>query len=277
MDDSVGLLNFKLPNMVPHPSIMMIGKTGTGKSYIVRSIIHYYRNIIPAGMIISETEQLDPFFKYFFPDLYIHYEVSPALLRKILKRQSIMLKKNQRKKVQGLKVNAKAILIMDDCFAKRKQWCNDETVDSLLMNGRHYWITYVLTSQAPLGLRQEIRFNFNYIFLLAEISMITKKKLWENYAGIFPNFQSFDLVFKKCTNNFSAMVIDNRKQSGDIKDKIFWYKAPKVKFMFGDNKFRKIHDDYYDKEYMERKKDNNCDILGNIKKNPKIDIFKINN
>ena len=246
------LLEFKLEKMVIDPSIVMIAKRGSGKSYITRNIIYHYRHI-PGGVVIAPTDRMNAFYKYFFPDLYIHYDIKETILQKILIRQSMMIEKSRIKKKQGKKVDPSGILIMDDCLSKKKSWAKDESIMEILMNGRHYRLTYILTMQTPLGITPDLRLNFDYIFLLKEDSTINKKKLWDNYASMFPTVYAFERVFVKCTEDYRSMVIDNRKPSDNIQEKVFWFKAEKKKFSFGSKTFKALHKKYYDPTFMARK------------------------
>lgn len=271
------ILEFELKNMVKDPSIVMIAKRGSGKSYVTRDIIYHYRRI-PVGAVIAPTDRMNSFFKPFFPDLYIHYEINADVIKKILMRQSIMIDKERDKKKKGRKVDPSAILIMDDCLSQKKTWAKDQCIIEILMNGRHYRLTYILTMQTPLGITPDLRLNFDYIFLLKEDSAINKKKLWENYASMFPTLAAFERVFSKCTENHRSMVIDNRRPSDNIQEKVFHFKAEEQKFSFGSKEFRNFHDKYYDRQYNKRKNNaflNAEDIFGKKRKNTndiKVDI-----
>lgn len=264
------LFEFKLENMVSDPSIVMIAKRGSGKSFITRDIIYHYRHI-PGGIVIAPTDRLNSFYKYFFPDLYIHYEAKPILFQKILARQYKMIEKMNKRneknniiineaKKKGIKlrhdeiktIDPSSILIMDDCLASKGAWAKDQSIMEILMNGRHFKLTYILTMQTPLGIGPDLRLNFDYVFLLKEDSYINKKKLWDNYASIFDNIHAFTKVFAVCTADHKCMVVDNRKPGDKISDKIFWFKAQERKFSFGSKHFKDIHRKYYDPNFMER-------------------------
>jgi len=209
---------FDPSSMVPQPSICIIAKRGRGKSFLIKDLL--YQLNIPCGTIISPGDRMNSFYKYFFPDSYINYDLTDELLKNVLLRQSIMIE-NKR---SGSDIDPSATLVMDDCLSK-KCWCNNENMLAILMNGRHYKLTYIISMQTPLGITPDIRLNFDYVFLLREDSMINKKKLWDNYASVFPTFASFEKVFNKCTENYSCLVIDNKKPCDDLQNKIFWYKA----------------------------------------------------
>lgn len=250
--DKFQIHGFRLESMKNDATICMIAKRGTGKSYIVRDILYHYRHI-PAGAVISPTDRLNPFFKNFFPDLYIHYEINSILLKKIMLRQTLMIEKSKQKKSIGKKIDPSSILVMDDCLARRKTWAKDETIMEIMLNGRHYRLTYILTMQTPLGIDPTLRLNFDYVFLLRETTTINRKKLWDNYAGVFPTLSTFIKVFEKCTEDHKAMVVDNRSTETSINKTIFWFKAKERRFTFGSKKFLELHKKYYDPNYLRRK------------------------
>lgn len=268
------ILEFTLDSMVSDPSIVMIAKRGSGKSVVTRDILYHYRKM-PGGVVIAPTDRMNSFYKYFFPDLYIHYDITEILLKKILTRQSLMIEKMKEKKKKGLKVDPSSVLVMDDCLARKRSWAKDESIMEILMNGRHYKLTYILTMQTPLGITPDLRLNFDYVFLLKEDSTINKKKLWDNYASMFETLHAFEKVFSKCTENYCCMVIDNRKPSDNIQDKVFWFKAEfNRKFTFGSKEFVELHKKYYDPEFMIKKNkallDNNNMLR--VKRKNQIDV-----
>jgi hypothetical protein len=246
------ILEFKLSQMVPFAAIVMIAKRGTGKSFVTRDVIYHLRHL-PGGVVIAPTDRMNSFYKFFFPDLYIHYDIKETILKKILVRQSMMIEKERDKKKQGKKVDPSGILIMDDCLAKKKSWAKDENILEILMNGRHYKLTYILTMQTPLGITPDLRLNFDYVFLLKEDSAINKKKLWDNYASMFDTLTAFNKVFGECTKDYCVMVIDNRKPADNIQEKVYWFKAKERKFCFGSKTFKNLHKKYYDPNFMRKK------------------------
>lgn len=248
------IFEFQLPKLCIDPCIVMIAKRGSGKSWISRDLIHHFRKI-PGGVVIAPTDRMNPFYKHFFPDLYIHYDIKDSLLKKILLRQMIMKEKSNEKKKKGLKVDPSGLLIMDDCLSRKKSWAKDESILEILMNGRHYKLTYLLTMQTPLGITPDLRLNFDYFFLLKENSSINLEKLYKNYASIFSSYNEFEKVFKICTADYKCMVIDNREQKNNIEELVFWFKAKDRNFQFGSEGFKEMHKKYYDPGFMRRQID----------------------
>ncbi len=259
--DSLPIRQFKLQDMVENPSIIMIAKRGSGKSWIVRAIMMHF-NKIPCGVVIAPTDRMNSFYNDFFPDTYIHYEYQSSIITKILDRQTQMIDKQKSKKAQGINIDARTYIIMDDCLGDKKSWVRDPPILELLFNGRHYQIMYILTMQFPLGITPELRTNFDYIFLLKADFISEQKKLFDHYAGMFPTFDAFRQVFNELTGNFGAMVIDNRRKAANPLERLFFYRAPdlsKTKCMMGGKQFQKYHNNNYDKDW--RKKKSNYDFV----------------
>ena len=252
----IPISEFSLDEMSAHPSIVMIAKRGSGKSWLARAILQKYKDI-PVGVIISPTEIDNPFYSKFFPQSFIYHEYNSQIIKKILLRQKKIIKKaNEREQSGKPPIDPRIIIIMDDCLASKGSWARDPLIHDLLFNGRHRQIMYILTMQFPLGIIPELRSNFDYIFLLADDQISNLRRIWEHYAGVFPDFYSFRQVFKQLTDNYGSMVLKNRGVGGSLFDKIAFYKAPNLESLtlnFGCNQFKTYHDKNYDSEWDEKK------------------------
>ncbi len=280
MEGKMKINEFKLDEMCINPSIVMVAKRGSGKSWITREIIYRFSDI-PAGVIISQTEKDNPFYSTFFPDSFIYYAYDRKLIERILKRQKYINKKAREKKEESKIIDPRLLLVMDDCLASKGEWARDPLIADLLMNGRHRKITYILTMQFPLGITPELRANFDYVFLLADDTISNLKRIYDHYAGIFQSFNAFRQVFSQLTENFGAMVIINRgNRQNNLTNKIGFFKATNldnVELKFGCRQFRKYHDKNYDKDWEEKYDDLGLGANEMPEKKQKINIRKIYN
>ena len=216
----VQLRKFDINEIKDDKVVVLIGKRETGKSFLCRDIL-YHHSDIPVGQVISGTEMANQFYQQIIPKLFIHEEYQPEIIANILKRQKIMIEKN-RSKAQ----DPRAFLILDDCLYDNT-WVKDKNVRSMFMNGRHYKLLFIITMQYALGIPPNLRTNIDYIFILRENYVSNRKRLYEHYAGMFPNFDMFCQVMDQCTENFECLVINNNAQSNKLTDQVFWYKADK--------------------------------------------------
>ena len=200
---------------------VILGKRGTGKSYLVRDIMYHHRDI-PAGVVISGTEVANRFFSHFIPPLFIHDKYNSAILSNFMKRQKKMKKRINNGEEN---IDPRAFLIFDDCLSSKGAWRKDENVHAVFMNGRHYDIFYLLTMQYPLGILPDLRTNIDFTFIFRENIMSNRLRIYEHYCGVFNTFEIFCSTLDQCTENYECLVVDNNVKSNKIEDQVFWYKA----------------------------------------------------
>ena len=217
-------IEFK-PNENKGPVVVLIGRRDTGKSYLVKDLLYYHQDI-PIGTVISGTEAGNGFYSEHVPKLFIHEEYNTAIIENVLKRQKSVLKhlKKEKESNRSVSMDPRTFCILDDCLFDAT-WTKDKLMRLLFMNGRHWKIMLVITMQYPLGIPPNLRTNIDYVFILREPYINNRKRIWENYAGMFPTFESFCQVMDQCTENYECLVIDNNAKSNKLQDQIFWYKA----------------------------------------------------
>jgi len=240
------------PNENKGPVVVLIGRRDTGKSFLVRDLL-YYQQSIPIGTVISGTEEGNGFYSSHVPKLFIHGEYNSGIIENVLKRQKQVLKevKNEMETKRRTTIDPRTFLILDDCMYDAS-WTRDKMMRLLFMNGRHWKIMLVITMQYPLGIPPNLRTNIDYVFILREPYIANRKRIYENYAGMFPTFESFCQVMDQCTENYECLVINNNAKSNKLQDQIFWYKAdPHGNFKLGSKEFWEISKNMGDGEAEE--------------------------
>lgn len=96
------------------------------------------------------------------------------------------LSESEQYAIKYVDFNPSLLLIMDDCQAQIAEWIKDPTVAKLFYQGRHNWITTILTMQSDTGkpgLPPGIRRNtFNNFFTDPNVAM----SFFGNAANAFP-------------------------------------------------------------------------------------------
>ena len=226
------------------PVVVLIGRRDTGKSYLVRDLLYFHQDV-PIGTVISGTEAGNGFYSSHVPKLFIHDEYNTAIIENILKRQKLVLKqvKKEMENYKRSNIDPRAFVILDDCLYDNT-WTRDKMMRLLFMNGRHWKIMLIITMQYPLGVPPNLRTNIDYVFILREPYLANRKRIYENYAGMFPTFESFCQVMDQCTENYECLVINNNAKSNKLQDQIFWYKAEsRPDFKLGSKEFWEISKD----------------------------------
>tara|TARA_B100001142_G_scaffold327519_1_gene385337 strand:+ start:1803 stop:2636 length:834 start_codon:yes stop_codon:yes gene_type:complete len=254
-------ITFK-PNENQGPVIVLIGRRDTGKSFLVRDLLYYHQDI-PIGTVISGTEAGNGFYGKIVPKLFIHDEYNSAIIENILKRQKMVMKQ-MKKEIDNYgksNIDPRAFVILDDCLYDNS-WAREKLMRLLFMNGRHWKIMLVITMQYPLGVPPNLRTNIDYTFILREPYLTNRKRIYENYAGMFTTFESFCQVMDQCTENYECLVISNNAKSNKLEDQIFWYKATgHGEFKLGSKEFWELskdlgsddEDDQYDPQSFKKK------------------------
>lgn len=222
--------------------IIFLGKRNTGKSFLVRDILFYQRDI-PIGTVISPTEAANQFYGNMVPGLFIHDEYTPQLVENVVKRQKLIKKKMDKEVMMYGKcsIDKRSFLILDDCLYDGC-WKRDKNIRYLFMNGRHISVFLCITMQYPLGVPPDLRTNVDYTFILRENNYGNRRRIYENYCSIFPTFEMFCTVMDSVTDGYGCLVIDNTSRSNKLEDNVFWYVAEDhPNFTVGSKEFWLIH------------------------------------
>jgi len=266
-------ISFKA-NEAKGPVVVLIGRRDTGKSFLVRDLLYYHQEI-PIGTVISGTEEGNGFYGKMVPKLFIHNEYNTAIIENILKRQKTVLKqiKKEMETFKRSTIDARAFVILDDCLYDNT-WSRDKMMRLLFMNGRHWKIMLIITMQYPLGVPPTLRTNIDYVFILREPYIANRKRIYENYAGMFPTFESFSQVMDQCTENYECLVINNNSKSNKLQDQVFWYKADSHNdFKLGSKEFWDLSKDYKSDDEEDKYDPSNVKKRG---QGPKINVKKTN-
>ena len=209
------------------PMIVVIGKKDTGKSFLVRDILYNTQHDFPVGTVISGTEVANEFFQHMVPSKFIHDKYSPQIVMNVIKRQmNVKQNRNKAKNSAGgnSSIDPRAFLILDDCLYD-SSWIKEESTRYVFMNGRHIDMMTIITMQYPLGITPNLRTNVDFVFILRENILGNRRRIYENYAGMFPTFEMFCTFMDQCTENYECLVICNNVSSNKLEDQVFWYKA----------------------------------------------------
>lgn len=244
------LSKFDISKIESDKVIVFIGKRETGKSFLVRDLL-YYNQDLPVGTVISGTEGANQFYSKIMPSIFIHGEYSDHIITNYVSRQKKIVKAhNAEKNNYGQSnIDPRAFIILDDCLYD-PSWVRSKDIRALFMNGRHYKSMFIITMQYALGIPPNLRTNIDYVFLLRENIVSNRKRLYEQYAGMFPNFDYFQQVMDQCTEDYECLVIHNNAKSNKLQDQVFWYKADSHDdFQLGHPECWKLHNANYNPDH----------------------------
>lgn len=266
------------PNTSSGPVIIMIGPRGTGKSWLIRDLL-YFQQRVPAVTVISGTEEGNGFYGPLVPRKFVHNEYDSAIIQSVLLRAKKAIKAIKRERIASGRstIDPRMLVVIDDCLYDDK-WTRDVLMRCLFMNGRHWHLMVVIALQYSLGIPPILRANIDYVFLLRNNVRRDREKLYNNFAGMFHNFDAFCQVMDQCTSNYECLVIHNTSKSNNLFDQVFYYKAkPRPDFrlcapeLWIDNDQYESDDDEAEEEYDPSK----ASAKGGRGKGPKLNVNRV--
>lgn len=217
--------------------------TVTHNTTLITSLLYEKRNIFPSAVIMSGTEDSNGHYKKIVPSTFVFNKLDEKKIQNFITRQKIAKKHL---------INPWSILLLDDCTDDPKIF-NKPLFQGIFKNGRHWKTLFLISLQYCMDVKPVIRTNVDGVFILRESNLRNRRSLWENYAGIIPDFSMFCAIMDQLTDNYTALYIHNQIQSNKLEECIFWYKAKPVpdNFRLGSKDFWKFHYNRYDPTYTD--------------------------
>ncbi len=224
---------------------VVIGKPSTGKSRLIDSLLYSKKHIVPVGEVYSGTEDSNGFYCQKLPSLFVYPKLDVNQVIKFKERQKI---------AKSYLENPWAVQIIDDC-TDNPAILRSPLFHDYYKNGRHWKMLHFLSLQYSMDIPPVIRTCIDGTFILRETTRQNRERLWKNYSGCIDSFADFNDIMDQVTNDYTALFINNRVQSNNIEDVVFYYKAdldriPKG-WKFGCDDFWEFHYKRSDPNYTE--------------------------
>lgn len=194
--------------------VFIIGKRNTGKSVLMKDLLHQMPRPDFVLAMAPTTDSLD-MFREFLPECCIFDHFAQDRLDALVQVQKDLVARGKRRHV---------LVILDDCLYQ-KNVLKSTSMRHIFMNGRHDHISLMCAAQYLMDIEPALRNNIDYLFSMRESAQVNRRKLFQYYFGTFNRFDDFEKVFAACTNDYKAIVLDNTCSSTGVGDSVRWYRA----------------------------------------------------
>lgn len=200
---NIQVRNFNPERIKSNSIVFFIGRRNSGKSVCLRHIMSFHPSI-KTGTVVSSTETAD----FWTASTTIYTTLDETTISKFIEVQS--------RKCQN------AFLVLDNCY-----WTTwEDNIKHLLMNARQYQAFILITMPYPHNVPPYVPVCVDYVFIFRCTNKRDKKRIYAQYAGMFPSFDVFSYFMDQCTEDFECIVIDNTVASNKLEDQVFRFKVP---------------------------------------------------
>ena len=215
----------------------------TGKSTLIKALLHSKKHIFPVGMAMSGSEDSNHCYREIMPSTFVYNEYDEDRIKDFIKRQKLAS--------QHLS-NPWAAIILDDCTDDPRIF-NKPLQQAMYKKGRHWKMFYILSLQYAMDVKPSIRTNVDGIFILREPLLKNREALYKNYASIIPDFTTFCELMDQLTDDYCALYIHNATQTNDWFDCVFYWKAPLVPkgWKLGCPEYWEFHQARFNEDYTD--------------------------
>ena len=209
------LKRFNPKSIKPNPVILIVGKRGSGKTVLVKDIVRHLKNRFDIAVAIAGTSASAEMFQEFIPDALIYNTVQTHVIEKMVDLAKVVKDHNKKREF---------LLLMDDCMYVKGLMRNG-VFREIHMNGRNFGFSEIISAQYVMDMETDLRSQVDYVFVFQENIRANRERLWKYFFGIFDTFEEFSTTLRKCTQNYECLVIDQRVNTGNIEDMLYYYKA----------------------------------------------------
>jgi len=204
-------------------TIVAVGKRRTGKTWVFRNLMYLMKDKFKAGIVISQTDDLNKFWRQYIPKKYIYNRYDPAILEAVFRRQKRIMNDDEMTDEEKDE-EARFFILLDDVISDQRLKY-DEALMELFVAGRHYKLFVLITTQYAKAITPTLRGNTDYCFMMKTIQQRQLEALWEDF-GSFLTKDAFAAVINQYTEDNECLVINTCPECEvDPLQMLHWWKA----------------------------------------------------
>ena len=204
-------------------TIVAVGKRRTGKTWVFRNLMYMMKDKFQAGLVISQTDELNKFWRDYVPKKFIFNKYDPEIIQAVFRRQKKILN-DVNKTDEEKEAEAPFFILLDDVISDQSLRF-DESLCELFVCGRHYKLFILITTQYAKAITPTLRGNTDYCFMMKTIQQRQLEALWEDF-GSFMTKDAFAQTLNAYTEDNEVLVINTCPETEvDCMSMMNWWKA----------------------------------------------------
>ena len=217
-------------------TVVAIGKRRTGKSWVFRNLMYLMKDKFMAGIVISQTDELNKFWRQYIPSKYIYPKYQPEILDAVFQRQKNLL--NDPSLTDEEKEQKAPFFVLLDDVISDQRLRYDENLMELFVAGRHYKLFVLITTQYAKAITPTLRGNTDYCFMMKCVQNAQREALWLDFAD-FLTKDAFSKMLEHYTEDNEVLVINScpDKEVSPIGMMSWWKALDPGEFKVGSEEF----------------------------------------
>ena len=202
-------------------TMIIVAPRGSGKSVFLAEILQRNRTFFDDVFVYAGSNSVYNDYVNKLPPSRLFMGWDDDRLKKLVKHANDMTERNRKSGKHG---QYNIALVLDD-LAFQKDIFKSKVHLECWLNSRHFFISIFLCIQFVTSVPPVIRAQADIVVALKESIKANQKRLHEFFFGVFSTFVDFQKVLNKATDNYGALVVNNRANSSLLTECVFVYRA----------------------------------------------------
>jgi hypothetical protein len=203
--------------------IIVEGSRRIGKSVFLKWLLQFYADEFDLAVVMTETP-MTGFWQPIVGNKWVHYGYNPFLVMQLIEEQIAERQKVENASTFGDGPTPRArhvLLILDDIIGQ-KRIHYDDAIQKLATQGRHFYISVVLTTQDPKAISPQLRQNTDIAVIFQQKSFRAKESVYNDFLNKFRRKDEAVALMNRYTKNHDCIVVEMFKLDSNVTDMYFY-------------------------------------------------------
>lgn len=203
--------------------IILEGARRIGKSVFLKWLLQFYVDAFDLAIVLTETP-MNGFWQPIVGNKWVHYGWNPYLVEQLLEEQIKIRQKHETQERFGGGTGERArhvLLILDDIIGQ-KRFHDDDVIGRLASQGRHFFISVVITTQDPKAIGTKLRQNADVAVIFQQKNFRAKESVYEDFLNSFKTKDEAVALMSRYTKGHDCIVVELFKLESEPKQMYFY-------------------------------------------------------